>query len=88
MIYNNYNIQEYLTVIPSLAEVSINYCIEQLTREGGYTGGTPPYGYKLCKMGLLNKRNHEVYDLVIDEHKSEVIKEIFSLYLQEDINTH
>jgi len=60
MIYNNYNIQEYLTVIPSLAEVSINYCIEQLTRDGRYAGGTPPYGYKLCKMGHKMDKDYNI----------------------------
>ena len=37
--------------------------LEQLTREGRFTGGKPPYGYDLCKMGRINKRNQEVYEL-------------------------
>lgn len=53
----------------------------QLTQEGRFCGGTPPFGYRLEKLGRVNKKNHEVYDLVIDEREAELVRKIFDLYL-------
>lgn len=39
----------------------------QLTEEGLYTGGSILFGYCLEKRGRINKRNREVFDLVVDE---------------------
>ena len=39
----------------------------QMVEEGRFRGGNTPYGYRLEKSGILNKRKHEVYMLVIDE---------------------
>ena len=57
--------------------------MEQLTEEGLYTGGVVAYGYRLVKRGRINKRNHEVYDLEIDEKESEVVRLIFQKYVYE-----
>lgn len=58
--------------------------MEQLIQENGYVGGTAPYGYRLCKLGRVNKRGFEVHDLLMDPAKAEVIKTIFRLYCEED----
>ncbi len=57
--------------------------LEQLTESGCYTGGSVPYGYRLENLGRMNKRNREVYDLVIDEDAAEIIKLIFDKYVYE-----
>ena len=57
--------------------------MEQLTEEGLYTGGVVAYGYRLVKRGRINKRNHEVYDLEIDEKEAEVVRLIFQKYVYE-----
>lgn len=62
--------------------------MEQLIQENGYVGGTAPYGYRLCKLGRVNKRGVEVHDLLIDPVESEVVKTIFYLYCKEDMGPY
>ena len=57
--------------------------LEQLTESGCYTGGSIPYGYQLDKRGRMNKRNREVFDLVIDEDATKIIQLIFEKYVHE-----
>lgn len=57
--------------------------LEQLTESGCYTGGSIPYGYQLDKRGRINKRNREVFDLVIDEDAAKIIQLIFDKYVYE-----
>ena len=57
--------------------------LEQLTEKGLYTGGSVPYGYRLEKMGRTNKRNKEVYDLLIDEDAAQIVRLIFYKYINE-----
>lgn len=57
--------------------------MEQLTEAGYFTGGSVPYGYKLIKGGRMNKRNREVFDIVIDEDAAEIIRLIFYKYVFE-----
>ena len=62
--------------------------MEQLTREGFFTGGTVAYGYKLCKLGRTNKRGIEVHDIIINQSEAAIVKEIFSLYTKDGIGTY
>lgn len=57
--------------------------LEQLTESGHYTGGSVPYGYRIEKMGCTNKRNKEVYDLLIDEDAAQIVRLIFYKYVSE-----
>ena len=57
--------------------------LEQLTEKGLYTGGSVPYGYRIEKMGRTNKRNKEVYDLLIDEDAAQIVRLIFYKYVNE-----
>ncbi len=51
----------------------------QMVEEGRFRGGNAPYGYRLEKSGILNKRKHEVYKLVIDEDEARVVRMMFDL---------
>ena len=51
----------------------------QMVQEGRFRGGKAPFGYRLEKSGILNKRKHEVNKLVIDEKEAEVIRTMFDL---------
>jgi len=53
--------------------------LSQMVLEGRFRGGKTPYGYKLEKSGILNKRKHEVNRLVIDEEEAEVVRMMFDL---------
>ena len=61
--------------------------IEQLTREGLYTGGTVPYGYRLVRNGRRNRQNREVYDVVVDAKEAEVVRLIYHKYADEGMGT-
>ena len=54
----------------------------QMVMEGHFKGGTAPYGYRLEKLGRVNKRGNEVNDLVIDEVEAAIVKLIFRLYIE------
>jgi hypothetical protein len=62
--------------------------LSQIVQEGRYRGGTPPYGYHLVKHGRVNKRGHEVCEIVIDESEAEVVRTIFDLYLTKGYGSH
>lgn len=51
----------------------------QMVQEGRFRGGTAPYGYRLEKSGIFNKRKHEVGKLVIDEEEARVVRTMFDL---------
>ena len=51
----------------------------QMMQEGWFRGGKAPFGYRLEKSGILNKRKHEVNKLVIDEEEAEVVRTMFDL---------
>ena len=51
----------------------------QMVEEGRFRGGAAPYGYRLEKSGIFNKRKHEVYKLVIDEDEAKVVRMMFDL---------
>lgn len=57
--------------------------LSQLTEAGYFTGGSVPFGYHIVKKGRLNKKNHEVYDLEVDEAEAEIVKLIFHKYVHE-----
>lgn len=55
----------------------------QIVQEGRFRGGTVPYGYRLEKQGRFNKKNHEVYEIVVDENEAAVVRLIFEKYVYE-----
>jgi len=50
-----------------------------MVQEGRFRGGTAPYGYRLEKSGIFNKRKHEVNMLVIDEEEAAVVRTMYNL---------
>ena len=55
--------------------------LSQIVQEGRFRGGTAPYGYRLEKQGRFNKKNHELYEIMVDEDESAVVRKIFELYV-------
>lgn len=51
--------------------------LHQLVEDGIYTGGCAPFGYKLVKSGVINKRGKELLTLEIEPNEMEVVKTIF-----------
>lgn len=54
-----------------------------MVEEGHYKGGTAPVGYELVKSGRINKRKHELYDLKVKEDDADIVRLIFSKYVNE-----
>lgn len=52
---------------------------QQMVKAGEFRGGAAPYGYKLIKSGVENKKGKELKKMVIDEYESSIVKEIFNL---------
>ena len=63
--------------------VRVKTRMEQLTKDGCFTGGIVPFGYKLQKQGRINKKNQEVNDFVIDEDAAEIVRFNFYKYVNE-----
>ncbi|MDO5548459.1 MAG: recombinase family protein [Eubacteriales bacterium] len=57
--------------------------MRQMVEEGRFKGGPAPYGYQLVKNGRTNKRNREVFDLVVNEKEAPVVRIIFDKYVHE-----
>jgi DNA invertase Pin-like site-specific DNA recombinase len=53
----------------------------QIVQEGCFRGGTTPFGYRLEKQGRMNKGNHEVNEILVDEEEAAVVRKIFDLYV-------
>ncbi len=61
---------------------------QQMTEEGVWRGGTRPFGYKLIHNGRIGKKNRQLYDLVIDEQESAIVKYIFHRYCEMGMGIH
>ena len=57
--------------------------LAQIVQEGHYRGGTPPYGYRLEKQGRKNKKNRELYEIMVDEDEANIVRCIFDKYVNE-----
>ena len=55
----------------------------QMVEEGRFRGGNAPYGYRLEKSGILNKRKHEVCELALNEAEAAVVRTVFEKYVHE-----
>ena len=53
----------------------------QIVEQGFFRGGTHPFGYRLEKQGRINKGNHEVNEILIDEVEANTVRTIFDLYV-------
>ena len=59
-----------------------------MVMDGQWRGGYTAYGYRLEHLGRTNKKNQPVRDLVIDEEKAKVVREIFRLLSDEGYGTN
>lgn len=59
--------------------IRVNESHKQLTEQGIYRGGNPPYGYKLVPSGRVNKKGKELLTLAIDEEQAKIVRLIFDL---------
>ncbi|MDR0952280.1 MAG: recombinase family protein [Oscillospiraceae bacterium] len=59
----------------------------QIVEAGCFRGGIAPYGYRLAKQGRLNKRNHEVFEILVDDEEAAVVRSIFDLYVTKGFGT-
>ena len=55
----------------------------QLVEDGGFKGGSAPYGYDLVKSGRFNKKKHELYTLAVNEAEAAVVRIVFDKYVHE-----
>ena len=51
----------------------------QMVKEGIFRGGVAPYGYKLVKSGVENRKGRELKRLEIDEEESKVVRTVYRL---------
>lgn len=57
----------------------------QIVEEGHYKGGTCPYGYNFVRKGRFNKKNHELYELEINEFEAVIVQVIFHKSVNEGL---
>ena len=61
--------------------------IRQLTKEGCFTGGQCPYGYRLVRGERLNKKKQALYELQICEEEARVVRIIFDKAAREGLGS-
>jgi DNA invertase Pin-like site-specific DNA recombinase len=62
--------------------------MEQLTREGHFTGGYTPFGYSLVHNGRLNKKGDEVFDLAVNPDEAEIVRDMFDKTVCDGYGSH
>ena len=65
--------------------IRVSTKMRQLAERGLWTGGRPPYGFRLKDGGRT--RNGSLVSLEIDEQEAAVVREIFRLYLEEELGS-
>lgn len=60
--------------------------LKQMNEEGKYTGGTPPYGYKLTDTGEKHPKHDKTIKVIeIDEFEAVIVKKIFDCVIDEGL---
>lgn len=57
--------------------------LHQLVEDGFYTGGCAPFGYRLVKSGVVNKKGKELMTLEVDPDEAEIVRMIFEKTVKE-----
>lgn len=65
--------------------IRVSAKMRQMAEQGLWTGGRPPYGFRLKAGGRT--RSGDRLSLEIDEREATVVREIFRLYLQEELGS-
>lgn len=55
----------------------------QLVQEERYRGGPIPYGRRIEKQGRVNKKGHEVHEILVDEQEAAILRLIYQKYVYE-----
>lgn len=62
--------------------------LNQMTMDGKFTGGVPPFGYKLIKSGEINKKGKELMEIVIDDDEVPIVRKIFEMTVKEGYGSY
>ena len=62
--------------------------LQQLVEEGVFTGGSAPFGYRLVKSGIVNKKGRELMTLEVDTYEADIIRTIFDLSVKEGYGSY
>lgn len=62
--------------------------LNQMTMDGKFTGGVPPFGYKLIKSGELNKKGKELMEIVVDDEEVPIVRKIFEMTVKEGYGSY
>lgn len=68
--------------------IRVKTVMHQMTAEGVYRGGTPPFGYRVVEKGRLNKRGKPLKDLEIDPKEAEIVVLIFTKTVYEGYGSY
>lgn len=52
---------------------------QEMVKQGRFVGGIVPYGYNLVQTDKKGLHNRLLHDIVIDEEKAEIVREIFDM---------
>lgn len=67
---------------------SIKTRLQQLVKEGAFTGGNILYGYKMVKTGETNKKGRKVHKLEIEPNEAEIVKLMFEKTIKEGMGSY
>lgn len=62
--------------------------LHQLVEEGYYTGGCAPFGYKLVKSGVINKKGKEFLKLEQEPSEVQIVKIIFEKSVRDGFGSY
>lgn len=62
--------------------------LHQLVEEGMYTGGCAPFGYRLVKSGVVNKKGKELMTLEPDPDEAPIVRMIFDKTVNEGYGSY
>ena len=62
--------------------------LRQLVEEGVFTGGVAPFGYRLVKSGIINKKGRELMTLEIEPREANLVKTVFNLSVKEGYGSY
>ena len=68
--------------------IRVKTVMHQMTADGVYRGGTPPFGYRAVEKGRLNKRGKPLKDLEIDPKEANIVVVIFNKTVYEGYGSY
>ena len=62
--------------------------LRQLVEEGVFTGGVAPFGYRLVKSGIINKKGRELMTLEVEPREAGLVQIVFDLSVKEGYGSY